>query len=101
MSQTPDSNQTVVYEPLVDEPLVDEPFVDEPFVYEIRIAGHLPARWSAWFEGLAVAPEPDGTTRLSGPVVDQAALHGLLKRVRDTGLTLIAVNQVPSQQEQP
>jgi hypothetical protein len=90
MSQTPDSNQTVV----------DEPFVDEPFVYEIRIAGHLPARWSAWFEGLAVAPEPDGTTRLSGPVADQAALYGLLRKVRDTGLTLIAVNQIPSTQEQ-
>ena len=90
MSQTPDSNQPVVYEPLVDE----------PFVYEIHIAGHLPSRWSAWFEGLAVAPEPDGTTRLSGPVVDQAALYGLLKKVRDTGLTLIAVNQIPSQQEQ-
>jgi hypothetical protein len=90
MSQTPDSNQPVVYEPLVDE----------GFVYEIRIAGHLPARWSAWFEGLAVAPEPDGTTLLSGPVADQAALYGLLKRVRDTGLTLIAVNQIPSQQEQ-
>jgi len=95
MSQTPDSNQTVV-----DEPFVDELFVDEPFVYEIRIAGHLPARWSAWFEGLAVAPEPDGTTRLSGPVVDQAALYGLLRKVRDTGLTLIAVNQIPSKQEQ-
>ena len=80
MSQTPDSNQ--------------------PVVYEIRIAGHLPPRWSAWFEGLAVAPEPDGTTLLSGPVVDQAALYGLLKRVRDTGLTLIAVNQIPSKQEQ-
>lgn len=90
MSQTPDSNQPVVY----------EPFVDKPFVYEIRIAGHLPPRWSAWFEGLAVAPEPDGTTRLSGPVADQAALYGLLKRVRDTGLTLIAVNQIPSKQEQ-
>ena len=80
MSQTPDSNR--------------------PFVYEIRIAGHLPPRWSAWFEGLAVTPEPDGTTRLSGPVADQAALYGLLKRVRDTGLTLIAVNQIPSKQEQ-
>jgi hypothetical protein len=85
MSQTPDSNQ---------------PAVDEPLVYEIRIAGHLPSRWSAWFEGLAVAPEPDGTTRLSGPVADQAALYGLLKRVRDTGLTLIAVNQIPPKQEQ-
>ena len=85
MSQTPDSNC---------------PVVDEPFVYEIRIAGHLPPRWSAWFEGLAVTPEPGGTTRLSGQVVDQAALYGLLRKVRDTGLTLIAVNQIPSTQEQ-
>ncbi len=74
MSHTPDSNQ--------------------PVVYEIRIAGHLPSQWSAWFEGLAIAPEPDGTTRLSGPVVDQAALYGLLKKVRDSGLTLIAVNPI-------
>jgi hypothetical protein len=71
-----------------------------PVVYEIRIAGHLPARWSAWFEGLAVALEPDGATLLSGPVVDQAALYGLLRKVRDTGLTLLAVNQIPSKQEQ-
>ena len=87
MSQTPDSNRAT------------NPSSTN-LVYEIRIAGHLPPRWSAWFEGLAVAPEPDGTTRLSGPVVDQAALYGLLKRVRDTGLTLIAVNQIPSKQEQ-
>ena len=77
------------------------PESNRPVVYEIRLAGHLPARWSTWFEGLAVAPEPDGTTRLSGPVVDQAALYGLLKKVRDTGLTLIAVNQIPSKQEHP
>jgi hypothetical protein len=74
MSHTPDSNQ--------------------PVVYEIRIAGHLPSQWSAWFEGLTVVLEPDGTTLLSGPVIDQAALYGLLKKVRDTGLTLIAVNQI-------
>ncbi len=72
---------------------------NQPMVYEIRIAGHLPARWSAWFEGLAITLEPDGTTLLSGPVVDQAALYGLLKKVRDTGLTLIAVNPIPSKQE--
>ncbi len=66
----------------------------QPAVYEIRIAGHLPPQWSTWFEGLTVTLEPDGTTLLSGPVVDQAALYGLLKKVRDTGLTLIAVNQI-------
>jgi hypothetical protein len=79
MSHTPDSNQ--------------------PVVYEIRITGHLPSRWSDWFEGLAVTLEPDGTTLLSGPVVDQAALYALLKKVRDTGLTLISVNQITSKQE--
>jgi hypothetical protein len=73
---------------------------NQPVVYEIRIAGHVPAQWSAWFEGLSVTLEPDGTTRLTGPVVDQAALYALLKKVRDTGLRLIAVNQIPSQQEQ-
>lgn len=68
----------------------------QPMVYEIRIVGHLPSQWSAWFEGLAVTLQPDGTTLLSGPVVDQAALYALLKKVRDTGLTLIAVNQITS-----
>ncbi len=75
-------------------------YSDRPVVYEIRIAGHLPARWSAWFEGLAVTVEPDGSTLLRGPVVDQAALYGLLKKVRDTGLTLLAVNQISSKEEQ-
>ena len=96
MSHTPDSNR-----PEVDESFVDEPFVDEPFVYEIRLAGHLPARWSAWFEGLAMTAEPDGTTRLSGPLVDQAALHGLLKKVRDLGMPLVSVNRVQIDETQP
>ena len=71
----------------------------QPVVYEIRIAGHLPLQWSDWFESLAVTLEPDGITLLSGPIVDQAALYALLKKVRDTGLTLIAVNQISSKQE--
>ncbi len=75
------------------------PDSNEPIVYEIRIAGHLPPQWSAWFEGFTVTQEPDGSTLLSGPLVDQAALYGLLKKVRDTGLTLIAVNQITSKQE--
>ena len=70
------------------------PDPNSPVVYEIRVAGHLPPHWSDWFEGFAVTLEPDGTTLLSGPVVDQAALYALLKKVRDTGLTLIAVNQI-------
>ena len=67
---------------------------NQPVVYEIRIAGHLPAQWSDWFEGLAVTLESDGTTLLSGPVVDQAALYGLLKKVRDLGMPLVAVNRI-------
>jgi hypothetical protein len=63
-------------------------------IYEIRVEGHLDREWSDWFGGLALTPEKDGTTLLSGPVADQAALHGLLKKVRDLGASLISVNQV-------
>ena len=62
--------------------------------YEIRLMGHLDARWAAWFDGLTVRQERDGTTVISGQVADQAALHGLLQRVRDTGLPLISVLHV-------
>jgi hypothetical protein len=58
---------------------------------EIRIKGHLDRRWAVWFDGLTPVTEPDGTTVLAGPVVDQAALHGLLQKVRDIGLPLISV----------
>ena len=61
--------------------------------YEIRLKGHLNARWADWFDGLTLTQESDGTTLLSGPVVDQAALHGLLGKVRDLGLPLIAVHR--------
>ena len=67
-----------------------------PGWYEIRLKGHLNARWAAWFDGLSVAHKDDGTTVLAGPVADQAALHGLLQKVRDLGLPLIAVVQVDS-----
>jgi hypothetical protein len=59
--------------------------------YEIRVKGHLETRWSAWFDGMTLTRADDGTTLLQGPVVDQAALHGLLQRVRDTGLPLVSV----------
>jgi len=59
--------------------------------YEIRLGGRLEARWADWFDGLSLTPQSDGTTLLSGSVVDQAALHGLLGKVRDLGLPLIAV----------
>jgi hypothetical protein len=61
--------------------------------YEIRLKGHLEPRWADWFDGLTLTQESDGTTVLSGSVVDQAALHGLLGKVRDLGLPLIAVNR--------
>ena len=67
-------------------------------VYQIRIKGQLDSQWTDWFEGLTITPEDNGDTLLTGPVVDQAALHGLLKRVRDLGMTLVSVNQVQSQE---
>ena len=67
---------------------------DEPGLYAIRIKGHLDCRWAAWFEGLTISLEDNGDTLLTGSVVDQAALHGLLRRVRDLGLPLLAVLRV-------
>ena len=61
--------------------------------YEIRLKGHLNARWADWFDGLTLTQESDGTTVLRGSVVDQAALHGLLGKVRDLGVPLIAVHR--------
>jgi hypothetical protein len=66
--------------------------------YEIRIQGHLHSRWAAWFDGLSLTNEPDGTTLISGLVVDQAALHGLLQKVRDVGLPLVSVTRVDADQ---
>jgi hypothetical protein len=66
----------------------------QPQRYEIRFKGHLDDRWVDWFEGLAITLEENGNTLLSGPVTDQAALHGLLKKVRDVGLPLLSVNSV-------
>jgi len=65
-----------------------------PGRYEIRVEGHLEARWAAWFDGLTLTHGSDGTTIIHGPVADQAALHGLLQKIRDLGLPLISVNHV-------
>jgi hypothetical protein len=70
--------------------------------YEIRLKGHLEARWAAWFDGLSLTHDTDGTTLIRGPVVDQASLHGLLQKVRDLGLPLVSVTQVdPDQIDAP
>ena len=66
----------------------------QPMVYHIRVEGHLGHQWSDWFEGLTITLEDNGDTLLIGPVVDQAALHGLLRKVRDLGMTLIWVIRV-------
>ena len=66
----------------------------KPVVYQIRIKGHLGHEWTDWFEGLTVTLEDDGTTLLTGLVIDQAALHGLLKKVRDLGMPLVSVGPV-------
>jgi hypothetical protein len=78
MSNTPD--------PKIDSAL--------PVIYQIRIKGQLDSQWTDWFGGLTITLEEGGETVLTGPVVDQAALYALLRKVRDTGLTLIAVNQI-------
>ncbi|HWS80688.1 MAG TPA: hypothetical protein VN178_06645 [Rubrobacter sp.] len=69
-------------------------------VYEIRVKGHLDPRWSEWFDGLRITNEPHGEALLSGNVADQAALHGVLAKVRDLNLQLISVTSVDSDQQE-
>jgi hypothetical protein len=72
--------------------------IGQPTVYQIRLQGQLGRQWTDWFGGLTITLEDNGDTLLTGPVVDQAALHGLLKKVRDLGMPLLSVNRVaPSQ----
>jgi hypothetical protein len=71
---------------------------DQAGLYEIRIKGHLDAKWADWFDGLTITRADNGETLLTGPVVDQAALHGVLRKVRDLGLPLVSVNQIDPKQ---
>ena len=71
----------------------------QPMVFQIRIKGHLGLQWTDWFEGLVITEEENGDTLLTGPVVDQAALHGLLKKVRDLGMPLTSVTRVEPDQD--
>jgi hypothetical protein len=74
----------------------------QPVIYEIRIKGHLDQEWSDWFDGLLITLEDNGDTLITGPVVDQAALYGLLKKVRDLGMPLLSVDRLkPDQADAP
>jgi hypothetical protein len=68
----------------------------QPTIYQIRVQGHLGDQWTDWFGGLSIRLEDNGETVLSGPVIDQAALHGVLRKVRDLGMALISVNRLQS-----
>lgn len=68
-----------------------QPDSSQPTIYRIRIKGQLDSQWTDWFEGLTITLDDNGDTLLTGPVVDQAALHGLLKKIRDLGMPLISV----------
>ena len=73
----------------------------QPVIYQIRIKGHLDSQWTDWFDGLTITLEENGDTLLTGPVTDQAALHGLLKKVRDLGTPLVSVNRVQFNETRP
>ena len=78
------------------------PDTSQARLYQIRIKGHLGARWTEWFEGLTITQEENGDTLLTGTVIDQAALHGVLRKVRDLGLTLLSLVRVdPTQDDLP
>ena len=83
------------------KPTYDEKH-SQPPCYEIRLKGHLDGKWAEWFEGLTITLEEGGDTLLTGAVVDQAALHGLLKKVRDLGMPLVSVSPVePGSSDMP
>jgi hypothetical protein len=76
-----------------------ESISDEPTIYQIRIKGHLDSQWRDWFDNATITLEENGNTLLNCPVVDQAALHGLLKKVRDLGMPLLSVNRIMSKKQ--
>jgi hypothetical protein len=95
------NTDAVPQEALMPKP--DDPNLDfnEPWAYEIRLKGHLGPEWSDWFDGLTITPEDNGETLITGAVTDQAALFGLLKKVRDLGIPLLAINCIKAGQGKP
>jgi hypothetical protein len=71
---------------------------DEQAIYQIKVKGNLHQRWSDWFDGFAITPQADAATVLTGPVADQAALHGLLGKIRDLGLPLLSIKRLESEE---
>lgn len=71
---------------------------DVPKIFQIKIKGHLGQQWASWFDGLTIALEEDGNTLLSGPIADQSALHGILKKIRNLGMPLLSVNTIDPDQ---
>lgn len=78
-----------------------KPIPSQPVIYQIRLKGHLDSQWTDWFEGLTITLEEDGDTLLTGPVIDQSALYGLLKKVRDLGMPLVSVGRVQFNETHP
>lgn len=70
---------------------------NQPMVYQIRLKGHLSSQWIDWFDGMTIMLEDNGETLIVGSVVDQSALHGLLKKVRDLGMPLLSVNRIEAE----
>ena len=78
---------------------IDPQNYEAPLIYQIRIKGHLLPQWTEWFDNATISREADGSTLLTCTIIDQAALHGLLKKVRDFGLPLLSVNRLDADQE--
>ena len=81
--------------------LEPKPTPSQPMIYQIRIKGHLDSQWTDWFEGMTITLEEGGDMLITGPVIDQSALHGLLKKVRDLGLPLVSVDRVQFNETHP